>query len=86
NISQRNLQHSICDPILAICERYGFPASKLTLEMTEHEVYNGTPTSLANLARLRMYGVGLSIDDFGTGYASLGQLAQPPFTELKNDR
>ncbi|MFA0911841.1 EAL domain-containing protein, partial [Vibrio cholerae] len=23
NISQRNLQHSICDPILAICERYG---------------------------------------------------------------
>ncbi len=86
NISQRNLQHSICDPILAICERYGFPASKLTLEMTEHEVYNGTPTSLANLARLRMYGVGLSIDDFGTGYASLGQLAQLPFTELKIDR
>ncbi|MFA9869319.1 two-component system response regulator VieA, partial [Vibrio cholerae] len=53
---------------------------------TEHEVYNGTPTSLANLARLRMYGVGLSIDDFGTGYASLGQLAQLPFTELKIDR
>ncbi len=33
-----------------------------------------------------MYGVGLSIDDFGTGYASLGQLAQLPFTELKIDR
>lgn len=86
NISQRNLQQSICDPILAICDKYDFAASKLTLEMTEHEVYNGTMTSLANLARLRMYGVGLSIDDFGTGYASLGQLAQLPFTELKIDR
>ncbi|ENM5882400.1 EAL domain-containing protein [Vibrio metoecus] len=86
NISQSNLQQSICDPILAICERHGFAASKLTLELTEHEVYNGTTTSLANLARLRMYGVGLSIDDFGTGYASLGQLAQLPFTELKIDR
>ncbi|MEH0389016.1 EAL domain-containing protein [Vibrio mimicus] len=86
NISQCNLQQSICDPILAICDKHGFAASKLTLEMTEHEVYNGTTTSLANLARLRMYGVGLSIDDFGTGYASLGQLAKLPFTELKIDR
>ncbi|ENO8416698.1 EAL domain-containing protein [Vibrio mimicus] len=86
NISQCNLQQSICDPILAICDKHGFAASKLTLEMTEHEVYNGTTTSLANLARLRMYGVGLSIDDFGTGYASLGQLAKLPFTEMKIDR
>ncbi|MGL4828826.1 MAG: EAL domain-containing protein, partial [Vibrio sp.] len=86
NISQSNLQQSICDPILAICDTYNFVPSKLTLELTEHEVYNGTMTSLANLARLRMYGVGLSIDDFGTGYASLGQLAQLPFTELKIDR
>lgn len=86
NISQCNLQQSICDPILAICEQYGFEASKLTLELTEHEVYNATIPALANLARLRMHGVGLSIDDFGTGYASLGQLAQLPFTELKIDR
>lgn len=86
NVSQCNLQQSICDPILAICDKHGFAASKLILEMTEHEVYNGTTTSLANLARLRMYGVGLSIDDFGTGYASLGQLAKLPFTELKIDR
>ncbi|MGL4380910.1 MAG: EAL domain-containing protein [Vibrio sp.] len=86
NISQSNLQQAICDPILAICEQHHFAPSQLTLELTEHEVYNGTMTSLANLARLRMYGVGLSIDDFGTGYASLAQLAQLPFTELKIDR
>ncbi|ASU21902.1 diguanylate phosphodiesterase [Vibrio qinghaiensis] len=86
NISQSNLQQLICDPILTLCHKYAFPTDKLTLELTEDHVYNGTTASLANLARLRMHGVGLSIDDFGTGYASLSQLSKLPFTELKVDQ
>jgi EAL domain-containing protein (putative c-di-GMP-specific phosphodiesterase class I) len=41
---------------------------------------------LENLARLRIAGFGLSIDDYGTGYASMQQLMQIAFTELKVDR
>ena len=39
-----------------------------------------------SLVRLRLRQVGLSIDDFGTRYASLSQLRDLPFTELKVDR
>lgn len=86
NITQSNLGQSISETVLALCNEYQFEPSQLVLELTEGEVYNSTTTSLANLARLRMHGVGLSIDDFGTGYASLSQLSKLPFTELKIDK
>ncbi|MCL2917726.1 EAL domain-containing protein [Shewanella litorisediminis] len=86
NICQSNLQHQIADRVIDICKKYHFSTSRLTLELTESDVYNNSITSLANLARLRMHGIGLSIDDFGTGYASLNQLSKLPFTELKVDR
>lgn len=86
NITQSNLEQSISETVLALCNEYQFEPSQLVLELTEGEVYNSTTTSLANLARLRMHGVGLSIDDFGTGYASLSQLSKLPFTELKIDK
>lgn len=86
NITQKNLQQPICDRVIELCHHYGFEPSRLSLELTEDQVYNGTTLSLANLARLRMHGVGLSIDDFGTGYASLSQLGKLPFNELKIDK
>lgn len=86
NITQSNLEQSISETVLRLCNNYQFEPSQLVLELTEGQVYNSTTTSLANLARLRMHGVGLSIDDFGTGYASLSQLSKLPFTELKIDK
>ncbi|HAT8498706.1 TPA: EAL domain-containing protein [Vibrio vulnificus] len=86
NISQSNLQQPMCDRVMALCQQYNFDPHRLTLELTEDQVYNGNTVSLANLARLRMHGVGLSIDDFGTGYASLSQLGKLPFNELKIDK
>lgn len=86
NVNQQLLQKDICDLTIVVCQKTGFPLEKLTLELTEEDAYNATPTALANLARLRLHGVQLSIDDFGTGYASLEQLVDLPFTELKIDR
>ncbi|HAS6176917.1 TPA: EAL domain-containing protein [Vibrio vulnificus] len=86
NISQSNLKSHICDRVIALCKHHNFEPSRLIFELTEDQVYSGTKTSLANLARLRMHGVGLSIDDFGTGYASLSQLGKLPFNELKIDK
>ncbi|HFQ5357114.1 TPA: EAL domain-containing protein [Vibrio vulnificus] len=86
NINQSNLQQPMCDRVIELCQKYEFEPCRLTLELTEDQVYNSTTISLANLARLRMHGVGLSIDDFGTGYASLSQLGKLPFNELKIDK
>ena len=74
------------EQLLEFCERSQFAVERLTLELTEDEVYNSCVISLANLANLRLRGVGLAIDDFGTGYSSLSQLATLPFTELKIDQ
>lgn len=87
NIDQENLDNEgLYDLIIDKLEEYAFPANRLTLEITEKQIYSNTITSLSNLSRLRMLGVGLAIDDFGTGHGTLSQLAQLPFTELKIDK
>jgi EAL domain-containing protein (putative c-di-GMP-specific phosphodiesterase class I) len=86
NMNQKTLQTPMSEQLLEFCERSQFAVERLTLELTEDEVYNSCVISLANLANLRLRGVGLAIDDFGTGYSSLSQLATLPFTELKIDQ
>lgn len=61
-------------------------ASNVIFEVTENMLLENRALSLQALARLRLYGFGLSIDDFGTGFANAEQLAMLPATELKIDR
>lgn len=56
------------------------------MKTTEMEAASHPGRRLENLARLRIAGFGLSIDDYGTGHASMQQLMQIVFTELKVDR
>lgn len=56
------------------------------LEVTETATTTEVAYALENLARLRMYGFGLSIDDYGTGYSSMQQIARIAFSELKIDQ
>ncbi|MGR2703534.1 EAL domain-containing response regulator [Vibrio campbellii] len=86
NMNQKTLKQPMSERLFALCEQYKIAPERITLELTEDEVYDCSVTSLANLANLRLRGVGLAIDDFGTGYSSLSQLATLPYTELKIDR
>ncbi|CAE6955754.1 COG0784 FOG CheY-like receiver [Vibrio sp. B1FIG11] len=86
NMNQKTLKQPMSERLFALCEQYQIAPERITLELTEDEVYDCSVTSLANLANLRLKGVGLAIDDFGTGYSSLSQLATLPYTELKIDR
>ncbi|MFV8452885.1 EAL domain-containing protein [Vibrio campbellii] len=86
NMNQKTLKQPMSERLFALCEQYQIAPERITLELTEDEVYDCSVTSLANLANLRLRGVGLAIDDFGTGYSSLSQLATLPCTELKIDR
>ncbi len=86
NIAQALLDEDLYELTVRICEENNYPMSFLTMELTEDQAYNSSPRALANIARLKVKGVNFAIDDFGTGYASLEQLIDLPFSEIKIDR
>ncbi|HEV2110714.1 MAG TPA: EAL domain-containing protein, partial [Gammaproteobacteria bacterium] len=87
NLSPYNLRDpKMPDVIAELLQRYGYPASYLTIEITESGILGAAALAAGVFQRLRDIGVGLSIDDFGTGYSSLMHLKHLPFTELKVDR
>ena len=87
NLSARSLSATdFADRLLQAAERLDLNPKSLVFELTESASVSNLGHSLANLARLRMRGFGLSIDDFGTGFATFEQLERIPFTELKLDR
>ncbi len=64
----------------------GFPASRLTLELTESMLMTAGDQAGPTIASLKALGVALSLDDFGTGYSPLTYLRQLPIDEIKIDR
>ncbi|MDQ0510561.1 putative bifunctional diguanylate cyclase/phosphodiesterase [Ancylobacter amanitiformis] len=72
--------------ILAVLAETGFPAHRLSVEITESGFAADLERALDIIGRLREQGVRIAIDDFGTGYSSLSQLANFPVDKLKIDR
>jgi diguanylate cyclase (GGDEF)-like protein len=64
----------------------GFPAERLTVEVTESGLIDDLGAAAALLARLRAGGLRIAIDDFGTGYSSLAYLKALPLDYLKLDK
>lgn len=79
-------QDDFSNQVLSMIKKHGVDSSRITIELTETDIYRQTPIVLENFARLKIHGVGLSIDDFGTGHSSLLKLSNLPFTELKIDQ
>ena len=74
------------DTLPELLTQRNFPASKLSLEITESAEVHFDAFVINSLNRVRDLGVMLSLDDFGTGYASFASLSQMPVTVLKTDR
>jgi EAL domain-containing protein (putative c-di-GMP-specific phosphodiesterase class I) len=64
----------------------GFPARRLTLELTESMLMTAGDQGRRTLGSVKALGVALSLDDFGTGYSPLTYLRQLPIDEIKIDR
>ncbi|EDL51402.1 GGDEF family protein [Vibrio mediterranei AK1] len=77
---------SYVDELSGLLKRAGFPASQLTVEVTESRLADNDPITLGNLSKIRALGVNIAIDDFGTGYSSLAYLHKLPFNSLKVDK
>ncbi len=67
-------------------EKYGLPANRLGLELTESTIMQDSKQGLETLTRLNKLGICLFIDDFGTGYSSLSRLRDLPVHMLKIDK
>jgi diguanylate cyclase (GGDEF)-like protein len=87
NISGRQLTSGGLDRLVAsTLDRFGWPAERLLLEITETALIHGVSGPIEEMGRLRDLGVSLAIDDFGTGYSSLARLGQLPVDQVKIDQ
>ena len=86
NISGRELSKlAVTGRILSAAAQAGVEPSRLSLEMTEGVLIEGSGSVIRELRHLTDEGVNLAIDDFGTGYGSLTYLQQFP-VDIKIDR
>jgi len=72
--------------IIQLVKQNDLNPQNIVIELIETGLIGNNPKYLEILTRLSMKGLRLSIDDFGTGYASLEQLGNAPFNELKIDK
>jgi len=87
NISLTSLTDTtLASRITQVIRNAGIDPRHIILEVTENAAMTDVAHVLENLARLRMYGFGLSIDDYGTGYSSMQQVTRIAFSELKIDK
>jgi EAL domain-containing protein (putative c-di-GMP-specific phosphodiesterase class I) len=87
NISHRDVvDESLADYIADLLTIYGYPAEKLTLEITETELAHDPERATRSIALLRRAGMQISIDDFGVGYSSMARLLDLPVDEVKIDK
>ena len=77
NVSRQQLiDRALFNSVSEILAETGVPAHQLTLELTEHEIFENARENIEILNEIRQLGVKISVDDFGTGYSSLSYLEQ----------
>jgi diguanylate cyclase (GGDEF)-like protein len=87
NLSPKQVaQADLVQTVETILAETGFPADRLTLEITESVILQPDPLTISRLQALRDLGIDLAVDDFGTGYSALSYLRRLPVTMLKIDR
>lgn len=74
------------DTVLGALSKFGAPADRLKLEITESMLMSDLGDIKKKMFHLKSLGIRFSIDDFGTGYSSLSYLSQLPLDQLKIDQ
>ena len=70
----------------AALEVSGFPAERLTIEITEQTLITDFEACAAALRELAALGVSVALDDFGTGFSNFRALKALPLNALKLDQ
>lgn len=80
------LTESYCDTFLAVLDRHNTPHDLIEVEVTESLAAFNEGLVVANLQRLKAWGIKVALDDFGKGYSSLTALQLFPVDVLKLDK
>ena len=87
NLSPRQLNEAnLLDEFRHVLASTRFPASSLTVEITEGMMMTNPDETVVVLQALKDMGMQIAVDDFGTGYSSLAYLKRFPIDTLKIDR
>jgi diguanylate cyclase (GGDEF)-like protein len=86
NLGAEELNEDYSDRLMRLLQASGFPADRLTLELTEESLIRDIDLAAAQLETLRQHSVRIALDDFGTGYSSLAYLKTLPLDYLKLDK
>lgn len=74
------------EDLLAMLADTGFPAARLTLEITEQALVADLDRSAERLRLLADHGIRIALDDFGAGFCNFSYLKMLPLHGLKLDR
>lgn len=72
--------------LIALVDHSGFPAARLTVEVTEQVLLADMAQAAAALATLAQQGIAIALDDFGAGFCNFRYLQALPLHHLKLDR
>lgn len=86
NVTARDLARSgFAETLLARAALHGFAASRLTIEVTEHDLITDFGQADAVFRAFQAGGCQVALDDFGTGYSSLAYLKELSVDTIKLD-
>lgn len=77
---------SLPDLIFEVISEIGYPATALTIEITEELLLIDLDRARIQLDRLAGGGIKVSLDDFGIGYSNIAYLRRLPIDTIKLDR
>jgi EAL domain-containing protein (putative c-di-GMP-specific phosphodiesterase class I) len=83
NVSPATLQHP---DLLKTAIASGFPASRLVVEVTEHDQIADYTSVCQTTERLRVQGIRIAVDDAGAGYSSMRHIVALAPDIIKVDR
>jgi diguanylate cyclase (GGDEF)-like protein len=69
-----------------LAAKHNIPLELISLELSERQSFDLSPTTLGELTDVAKSGVRLVLDDFGVGFASLETLTSLPISGVKLDR
>ena len=87
NVSPSQLSSDrFVDDLSEVLHRFGFPGSRLDIEVTEHVAFRNLEDNVRTLCDLQALGCRIVLDDFGAGYSSLSLLDKLPLNKVKLDK
>lgn len=87
NVTAADLAHpGFAEEFLALLGASGFPATRLTLEITEQVLLADLDHAREQLEQLTARDIRIALDDFGAGFCNFGYLKRLPLHYLKLDR